>query len=214
MILSRAILGQQLVLLLTIGLAIGLAIVYLRWRSHLDLLRALWLPATLFAIFGTLDALVTMAGTWNGPWREANPTMRAFLLWAGWWGQCVGSFLWVIGWTLVVDGLESLRQRLGGRGASIARGMQLLALYGLAAGHISGFLSWIFLARLPAVAEVFFGLYQRIPWLDAISPFSYPLYLGLSFGGLCTLLHVGILALRRRWRGRLSAGASHPAAIT
>ena len=47
MMFDRAILGQQLLLIGAIGLALGLTYAYLRARGQLDLLRRVWLPGLL-----------------------------------------------------------------------------------------------------------------------------------------------------------------------
>lgn len=202
MIFERSILGQQIVLLLSIAAAIGLAYAYLRWRHRLSSLRSLWLPLSLFTLFGTLDALVTVRGTWNAPWREGNPAMRAFLVWGGWIGQCVGSAVWIVGWTLVLDGLESLRLRLAGRWAALVGWLRLWTAYALALGHLNGFASWGAVPGADVATRGFFvfldWLWAREPGLFAISPFGYPLYAGLFFGGLCALLHAATAAALRR----------------
>lgn len=139
MIFARAFLGQELILVGAIMLALELIYIYLRQRNQLDLLRRVWLPALFWAIFGTLDALVTLVGTWGDPSREGNPTTRAFLSWGGWAGLVLGTFLYVLLWALVVIRLETLRGRLGGVWARVLGGAQLLILYALAAGHFSAF---------------------------------------------------------------------------
>lgn len=211
-IFARAILGQELMLLGAIALAMGLIYVYLRWRGQLDLLRRIWLPALLWTIFGSLDALVTMVGTWGAPWREGNPTTRAFLYWAGWLGLTIGAVLYALFWAAFVIGLEALRQRLGGARASILGGMQLLTLYALATGHMAGFLSWT-----PAFGPVwplidFLSVHAQ--WFFTTSPLGYDLYIGLALGSICTALHLSIAAiLRRRRAGSRSTLGPAPAAL-
>src|SRR5262245_34694154 len=106
MLFSSTLLLQQIVVLCSILLAIVVGLLFLHLRGHLQSLRSIWVPLLGFAIFGICDALVTLQGTWQSPWREANPSMRAFLQWAGWQGQCLGSALWILAWTLVLDVLE------------------------------------------------------------------------------------------------------------
>jgi hypothetical protein len=64
MIFDPLFLGQQLVLLLVILVALSLAAVYLHWRGRLTSVRPLVVPLTLAALFGTLDGLVTLSGTY------------------------------------------------------------------------------------------------------------------------------------------------------
>src|SRR6266542_2717402 len=89
MLVLSTLIFPQIILLCSILLAIVLGLLYLRRRGHLQSLQLIWFPLLGFAIFGICDALVTLEGTWQSPWREANPSMRAFLLWGGWWGQCL-----------------------------------------------------------------------------------------------------------------------------
>lgn len=195
MIFARAILGQELILVGAIGLAIGLVYTYLRLRAQLDLLRRVWLPALLWAIFGTLDALVTMVGTWGKPWNEGNPTTRAFLYWGAWIGLTLGAFLYVLFWAAVIVGMEKLRQRLDGIWVGVLGAAQLLTLYALAVGHFFGFLSWT--SYFPFWPLLDF-LYVHDRWFFTTSPLGYDLYIGLVLGALCTTLHLGIARLLRR----------------
>ncbi|HEV8194257.1 MAG TPA: hypothetical protein VGP82_22635 [Ktedonobacterales bacterium] len=126
---SSGITRQRLVLFGVILLAYALAALYLRWRRHgSSLLRLAWVPAVLFAVFAPLDALVTLQGTWNLPWKEAEPTMRALLPWEGWRGVCLGFAAWVLGSAIVVDALESPRLRLNYHGRTLVGWLQLYTL--------------------------------------------------------------------------------------
>jgi hypothetical protein len=186
---SYPVVVRQVILLLTIGVSIGLVVGYLRWRGRLDYVRPWLIPAALFAVFGSLDAWVTMNGTWNAPWREGNPSIRVFMEWGGWWGQCIATAAWIVGWSLFVDGLGSLGRRLPGRWGTLASYGPLLTLYALALGHLDGLLSW---TDSPA-------------WLVVVSPFGMPLYTGLFLGGICALLHNligGIAAALKRNAGQ------------
>jgi hypothetical protein len=196
MIFSRALLGQELILLGPIGLAMGLIYTYLRWRGQLDLLHRVWLPALLWAIFGPLDALVTIVGTWGAPWAEGNPLLRAFLSWDGWVGQVIYTFVWELFWAAVVSGLEALRRRLGGVWAYLLGAVQLVTLYMLAVGHFFGFLSWTPYLQpiLPLIA--FFE--EHVPWLFSDSPMGFLLNWATALGAICTALHLGIAILVRR----------------
>ena len=195
-IFERAILGQELVLLGAISLALGLIYAYLRARAQLDLLRRVALPALLWSVFGPLDALITMVGTWDDPQMEGNPTTRAFLSWAGWLGLVLGTFLYVLFWAAVIVGLEALRQRLAGRvWANILGDAQLLTLYALAIGHFFGFLSWT--PYFPFWPQMDF-LYMHAQWFFASSPLGYDLYIGLALGSICTALHPTLAAILRR----------------
>jgi hypothetical protein len=188
----------QFVLVTLVGMALGLVYAYLRWRGQLDALRRLWLPALLWTVFGTLDALATTIGTWDAPWNEGNPTTRAFLIWGGWVGLVIGTFLYVLFWAAVVLGLEALRRRSGRVWASVLGGAQLLILYALAMGHLWGFLTWTPLVQVVWPGPLIDFLSQRAPWLYAISPLGYGLYFGLILGAICTALHLGIAALTRQ----------------
>lgn len=195
MIFARPILGQELVLLCDIGLAMGLVYTYLRWRGQLSLLRRVWPPALLWTIFGTLDALVTIVGTWGDPYREANPILRAWLIRDGWVGQLIYTFFWVLLWSAVVVGLEEVYRRVGGVWASLLGATQLLVLYTLAVEHASGFLSWT--PYLQPIWPLITSLNARAPWLFANSLGLFLTY-ALILGAIFTAAQLAISALLRR----------------
>ena len=212
MIFDRQIQGQQIVLLLSILVALTLAVAYLWRRGRLSSLRALAVPLALSVVFGTLDGLVTLRGTYYNPWREGNPTLRAVLLWGGWLGLCLWSVLWVFAWALVLDGLESLRLRLAGSGAKVLlRGAQLYIFYALAMLHLSDVISWIgWPTLLNQITIQFLGwLANHAPGLFTISPIGDYLYVGLFFGALCTIIHVAGAATARKMRELALALAMH-----
>jgi len=194
---AHAILGPELVLLVAIALALGLTYAYLRTRAQLGLLRRVWLPALLWSIFGSLDALVTMAGTWGASQREGNPTTRAFLYSFGWLGLVLKTFFFVLFWAGLVIGLEALRQRLGGVWAYALGAAQLLILYALAMGHLYGFLSWTPAFFVFHVWRLIDYLYMHARWLFTTSPLGSGLYIGLALGSLCTAAHLILAAILR-----------------
>ena len=199
MIFAQAILGQELILLGSIALAMAVIYKYLRWRGQLNLLRHVWLPSLLWTITGTLDALVTIVGTWGDPWAEGNSLLRRLLLWDGWIGQLIYTFIWVLFWAALVFGLEELRRRVGGvRGivAYLLGAVQLLILYRLALWHFAGFLSWT--PYYQPISQVFAFFEERTPWLFSDSFVGYVLDLGTALGAICVALHLGIAALLRR----------------
>jgi hypothetical protein len=197
-ILARAILGPELILLGAIALALGLSYAYLRTRAQLDLLRRVWLPALLWSIFGSLDPLVTMAGTWGAPQQEGNPTTRAFLYSFGWLGVVLKTFLDVLFWGALVIGLEALRRRLDGGWTHALGAVQLLILYALATGHLYGFLSWTPVFFVFHVWRLIDYLYLHARWIFTTSPLGSGLYIGLALGSLCTALHLVLAAILRR----------------
>lgn len=205
MLFARAILGQELILLGAIGLAMGLVYACLRWRGQLGMLRRVWLPALLWAIFGPLDALVTIVGTWGNPLAEGNPLVRAWLIWGAWVGQVLYTFLYVLFWAAVVSGLEALRRRVGGIWAYLLGAVQLLVLYTLAVGHLAGFLSWtVDLQPLMALIAA------RAPWLFADTLLSYLFNFSLFLGASCTALHLASAALARWMGSRASVRSQAP----
>ncbi len=208
MLFSHGVVVLQVILLLTIGASIGLVIIYLHRLGRLGYVRPWLIPIALFAVFGSLDAWVTMSGTWNAPWREGNPSIRAFMEWGGWWGQCIATAVWIVGWSLLVDGLGWLGRRLPGRWGTLVSYSPLLTFYALAIGHLDGLVSW---TGSPAWLADLFGTFERFlrekaTWLVASSPFGMPLYTGLFFGGLCALLHSGIAAGLKRNSGQSVLG--------
>lgn len=196
MIFTRAILGQELTLVGVIGAAMGLIYAFLRLRGHRSVLRHVWLPALLWAIFGPLDALVTIVGTWGAPWREANPLLRAWLLWDGWVGQVIYTFLYVLIWAALIIGLEELCRRVGGVWVYLLGAAQLLILYRLALEHFYGFLSWTPYNQLAWRFIAFFA--ARMPWLFSDSFVGYVLDFATALAAICVALHLTIAALLRR----------------
>lgn len=211
MIFERAILGQELILLGTIAVAMGLIYTYLRWRGQLDMLRHVWLPALLWTIFGPLDALVTIVGTWGAPWAEGNPLLRRFLFWDGWIGQVIYTFLWVLFWSALVVGLEELRRRcgrvrFGAVWVYIFGAGQLLILYMLGLAHCYGFLSWTPFGQQLWPLIAFFE--ERAPWLFSDSLVGFFLDPATALAALCVVLHLAVAAFLRRM-GLQANMASH-----
>jgi len=202
MIFERALLGQELILLGTIGLAMGVIYTYLRWRGQLDMLRHVWVPSLLWTITGTLDALVTIVGTWGDPWAEGNPFLRQMLIWDGWIGQLLYTFLWILFWAALVVGLEALRRRVGSFStirkfaAYLLGAVQLLLLYRLGLWHLEGFLSWT--PYYQPIAQVVAFFEDHTPWLFSDSLVGYVLDLGTAFGAVCVALHLAVAALLPR----------------
>lgn len=182
---------QQLVLLLSIGGAVGAVMAYLRWRKRLASIRPVLLPAGLFALFGTLDALVTLQGTINAPTNEGNPTIRLFLVWGGWVGQCVGTVLWVWGWAWLADRLGVWRSKTRGWPAGLLGWARLWLLYSLALGHLYGYLSWTDRASPIVVLnwELYWFLWRQARFLIHISPFGDILYSAMLMGAPAAGLH-------------------------
>lgn len=190
--------GPRIVLFVGIALAYALVILYLRWRRHSgSLLRLAWAPALLFGVFALLDALVTLQGTWNLPWNEAEPTLRALLLWEGWRGVCIGFVVWILGSAIFVDALESPRLRLSYRSRTFVGWLQLYTLYALAMGDLDGMLSW---THQPT------GLYQLfsavatsfnhwLPWSVGGAGLGYLVGPSLCFGAMCTAIHISVVRL-------------------
>ncbi|HYM27212.1 MAG TPA: hypothetical protein VET66_03635 [Steroidobacteraceae bacterium] len=205
MIFAREVLGQELVLIGTIALALGVIYGYLRWRGQLDALRRLWPPSLLWVICGTLDALITMVGTANDPTREANSILRGWLVRDGWVGQLIYTFPYILIWAGVVIGLEELRRRVRGAWAFLLGALQLTILYSLALGHLYGFLSWTPSAE--AFAPLFAFVQAHAPWLLSDSLIGYFIDVQLVIGLGCVALQLAITALLR-WVGARSAAPS------
>lgn|GEM_PF-5283972 len=193
---SGQVLQAQLILLVTNSLTIALlALLLKRWQLLGDL-RPLVIPLTLFAVFGTLDALVTTQGTWDAPSHEANPIARLFLVWGGWPGYCLNCALWIVWWVLVLAGLTALRRHSKPSTGRVMDGLRLWVAYALGLGHLGGWLSWGFGRWLPHLAEAYRQLHQFLhthcPDLLRFSPLGPGLYDGLIYGGLATIVHLGL----------------------
>ncbi len=187
------LLVEQVTLLSSLAAAFALALLYLRWRGHLSLLSGwFWLPALLVVGLSVPDALATLAGTWGAPAREADPFLRFFLTWDGWPGLCLALALWMLGWALALDGLETLRLRLSPRAALLPRAGQLYILYALAVGHLDGFAAWthVPLAFYLASNDLLAVLRSYAAWTMPSFAVAYVLYPSLVYGALCALLHL------------------------
>lgn len=194
-------LGDDATLALTILAAFAVSTAYLRYRGHRALLHAIWLPAILVLAFCLPDALVTLQGTYTRPWYEANPFTRAFLMSAGWRGLCAAFFLWVLGWALVVDGIEELRIHLpelisASLISKLLRATQLYTVYAVAAGHLDGFASWTHAPAMVYIAStgLLVMLQQHAAWSMPVYPLAYLLYPSLVFGAVLTVCHYGVHA--------------------
>jgi hypothetical protein len=205
--------AEQAVLITALLAAFALALLYLRRRGHLRLLSGdCWLPALLIVAFSLPDALVTLSGTWNAPSREANPFVGIFLTWAGWRGLCLALLLWILGWTLVLDGLETLRLRLPPHLAPLVRTAQLFLLYALAMGHLDGFSAWTHVpAAFYAASNGLLALLrQHAAWTMPSYALAYVLYPALIFGALCAAAHALLITRGRITRGRTTRGRHLP----
>ncbi len=209
---ARDLAAEQVALAGTLLVASLASLAYLGWRRHLAMLRALYLPAILIVVFGVPDALLTLRGNWAVPTREANPFIAAFLRWAGWRGLCLAFALWISGWTLALDGLETLQRRLPGRCGAWVRTAQLYMLYAVALGHLDGLTSWthapaaVYRASWGLLAE----LREHAAWSMPIFPLAYLLYPALTYAVLFTLVHGGIAGGARSMR-RKATSALFPA---
>lgn len=191
--------GQQAILVLALLLAFGLALAFLHHRRHLARLRPLCLPALLLAAFCIPDAVLTLRGTWADAAREADPFVRAFLAWHGWQGLCAAFVVWVLGWALVIDGLETLRARLPERLGPLAASGELYILYAVALGHLDGLVSW---THAPAVvyrasAGLLAAVARDAPRVVSAFPLAYVLYPALVYGALFAAAHALIAVTGR-----------------
>lgn len=193
---SGQVLRAQLILLVTNSLTIALLVLLFRRWQLLGDLRPLVVPLALFAVFGTLDALVTTRGTWTDPYHEANPMARLFLMWGGWPGYCLNCALWIVCWVLVLGGLTALRRRAKPSTGRIMDGLRLWVAYALGLGHLGGWLSWGPGRWLPHLAAAYrqlhLLLHTHCPDLLRFSPLGPGLYDGLIYGGLATIVHLGL----------------------
>jgi hypothetical protein len=199
--------GEQVTLVCALLLAFGVALLYLHRRGRQALLRSLWVPALGVVALSMPDALVTLQGTWAAPTNEANPFVAVFLRWLGWRGLCLAFPLWILGWTLFLDALESWRQRLSLRRAHWIGQLQLFTVYALAMGHLDGLSSWTHVPALfyHASNAVVSLLLQHGPWPLDVFPLGYVLYPSLVFGAACVLAHVCTVSGTHGMRVRLAS---------
>ncbi len=133
---SGKILSFQLITFFSILVAMG-AWIYIFIKGRLGpQLRLFLLPICLWLVFGTLDILITVKGTYGDPLREANPSTRVLLVQFGPWGAALASVLWVCLWAGIVYAINKIKP------GHVSEFVSLSIFYSLAAGHFFGFSSW------------------------------------------------------------------------
>ncbi len=132
----------QMVELIVIVATVQLCLLAFFLRGKFNELKKLALPVFFFFVFGTADALVTVANNISAV-REGNPYARVFIELGGWKGYVFLSFLWICLWALFALVLLELRARVESEKEKLFLFFVcLLEFYALALGHLSGFLSW------------------------------------------------------------------------
>jgi hypothetical protein len=92
--------------------------------------------------------------------------------------------------------LDDLRRRSEPPTVHVVDGLRLWVAYALGLGHLGGWLSWGHGRWLPDLAEVYrqlhLALHAHCPALLRLSPLGPGLYDGLVYGGLATIVHLGV----------------------
>lgn len=189
---SGNVLFAQIVVFLTIIISI-IFVLWILWkRKRLHILRILAIPITLFFIFGTLDALITIKGTFLEPLMESNPLAKSFLLIGGWIGFSILTFFWITSFSLLALLIYETSIKFKPPNNKIIESLSLFIFYSLAMGHLFGFSSWV--NWFPVIKNIAFGFENLIssnfPFLLEISPFGSLLYLGMLSGAILTYIHI------------------------
>lgn len=124
--------------LLTIGSIIAAIWAAAWFYMQNGLEKELWAyapPIALWAIFGTLDIVITAKGTFTDPLREYNPLAREVFLQVGFLGPVVASVLWIALWAAIVYFINRMKIPHAGY-------FSLAIFWSLAIGHFFGFSSW------------------------------------------------------------------------
>lgn len=143
--------------LLTIGAIVASiwAAVWFYIQNGLE--RELWAyapPIVLWAVFGTLDIVITARGTFTDPLRESNPLARFIFVEAGTIGPVVASVLWIALWAFIVYMINKMRVPHAGF-------FSLAIFWSLAVGHFFGFSSWF--APFCGFSENYSMLFAELP---------------------------------------------------
>lgn len=175
-----AALASQLLTLVSIAAGIAFWVLVYRWQ-RVDL-RPYALPIALWAVFGTLDILITARGTLDDPLREGNPLARELFVAYGFWGPAIASVLWIALWSLIVLAINIISKKSGALNAistrsaphsapsrfarfgGFARFASLSVFYSLAIGHLFGFGSWY--CPLGAISDAY---RLALPWLPNLA---------------------------------------------
>jgi len=133
--------GQVLLAQLITIACIALSIVFwvFVYRKEKVAVEPYIVPIALWAVFGTLDILITARGTLGDPLREGNPLARAVFVEFGFWGPAIASMLWIALWSFIVLAINFFFKK---DNKNVVEFVSLAIFYSLAAGHIFGFSSW------------------------------------------------------------------------
>ncbi|MBN1170072.1 hypothetical protein JXA56_03530 [Candidatus Micrarchaeota archaeon] len=129
---SGEVLVLQVLTLVSIIAAIAFWI-FVYWKNNVKLEPFLF-PIILWIIFGTLDIVITVKGTFFDPLREGNMLARFIFSNIGYFGPVIASILWISLWALAV--------LLINRKIKERELLSLIVFYSLAAGHFTAFSTW------------------------------------------------------------------------
>lgn len=124
--------------------------IFAYWKNNVKLEPYL-LPISLWIVFGTLDILITVRGTFLDPLREGNPLARFIFSNAGYLGPAIASILWISLWALAV---LLLNRKIKEAGL-----ISLVVFYSLAAGHFTAFSTWY----MPFCDLAFNKIFEELP---------------------------------------------------
>lgn len=137
-----AVLQAQALVLLSIAASIAFW-VWMYGRQGVGL-RRYAIPIMLWIVFGTLDIMITVRGTFDDPYREGNPLARFIFVQSGPAGPVLSSILWIALWSGIVLLINKrfAGPKNGEREKIAVAFVSLAIFYSVAAGHMFGFSSW------------------------------------------------------------------------
>ena len=186
--------GDILVAQLLTVLSIVISILFWVWvyRRYGVALRPYLVPLAIWILFGTLDIVITVRGTFTDPTREGNPIAQLVFVNIGYLGPVVASVLWISLWSLIVLVINkkitktpssASHSQLASFASSfqLARFLSLTIFYSLAVGHIRGFSSWFM--PLCAIGET---AYELLPGI--LERFIAIVFAGIALAALHTAI--------------------------
>jgi hypothetical protein len=178
--------GDILFAQLLVVLSIIISILFWAWiyRRYGVALRPYLVPLAIWIVFGTLDIVITVKGTFTDPTREGNPLAQLVFVNIGYLGPVVASVLWIGLWSLIVLAVNkkiTKQVALASISFPLAQSLSLTVFYSLAVGHIRGFSSWFM--PLCAISEFVYGLLPGI-----LERFIAIVFVGIALAALHTAI--------------------------
>ena len=133
---QEILLSQVLTIVVIIFSALFWITVFKNQKMIQNLIACIF-PVILWIIFGSLDILITVKGTFGNPNREGNPLAKELFKQFGFIGPAVASFIWIFLWVGVVFLFFKFI-----KSSTVSNFLSRTVFYSLFIGHLIGFSSW------------------------------------------------------------------------